>query len=428
MFKRISFIFILILAVLFLFFGTFSCSKKKAKKIETPKVTLDFMWWGVESETKTMQEIIKKFEEVNPDIKVNFLHVHWTSYWDKLNAQIAAGIPPDVSRLIWQKIGTYTQQDVLLDLTPYLNKDLPGKFMQTLWSTVKHNGEIIGIPFVTDTIALIYNKKYIANAEIKVPQELKDAWTWEKFEEISKKVIQKNNCKYAISFDKDGHRIPIFFYQNGGSLTSKDYKKSELFKKPVILAFEWIKKMHDKKYATVDTIIGTLDNDEAFVQGLVAFNYGGMWMMKYYDQFQKDNWDVTFLPKNKASATCFGGNLLVAYKKTKHPAEAWKLISYITDGENMKKFCEENIFIPARTDIKPDYGPYREKARKFIQQYKTVPEHFVKENIMPAFSVFYISLEKEIAKVVTGQSTPEEAVKKLNSEFENLLKEQKNNI
>ncbi|MBI2251627.1 MAG: extracellular solute-binding protein [Armatimonadetes bacterium] len=234
-------------------------------------------------------------------------------------------------------------------------------------------------------------------------------------------VKEKNKIKYAVAFDKNGYRLPIFFYQNGGSLTNLNYTKSNLNSKEVIESLDWLAKMHKNALGMLDSITGAIDNDDAFVQGLAAFNYGGMWMMNYFDKYQKGNWGATYLPKNKASATCFGGNLLTAYKESKHPQESWELIKFLVEPENLKKFSEKNMFIPARMDLKPDYKNFSKEAQIFINQYKTIPKHFIKENISPAFGDFYIILEEALAQIVTSQKSSHEASKELNNEFNKFL-------
>ncbi|MBI2251628.1 MAG: extracellular solute-binding protein [Armatimonadetes bacterium] len=128
--------------------GLFSCAKNKTS-LPPNQVNIDFMWWGAESETLTIKELLNKFSQLHPQIKVNFMYVEWNNFWDKLDTKIAAGKPPDVSRLVWQKIGRYNKQKVFLNLKPYLPQKFKKNFLPLLWEAVEQNEEVIGIPYVT---------------------------------------------------------------------------------------------------------------------------------------------------------------------------------------------------------------------------------------------------------------------------------------
>lgn len=61
------------------------------------KVTLKFTFWGSPEEKKAVESAIKAFEEKNPNITIDPVHIPGTDFLQKLNAMIAGNEAPDIS-------------------------------------------------------------------------------------------------------------------------------------------------------------------------------------------------------------------------------------------------------------------------------------------------------------------------------------------
>ena len=56
---------------------------------------IKFSSWGSESEVRILRPLIAEFEEKNPDIKIEFIHIP-KNYFQKLHLLFASNLAPDV--------------------------------------------------------------------------------------------------------------------------------------------------------------------------------------------------------------------------------------------------------------------------------------------------------------------------------------------
>ena len=92
----------------------------KSDTSEEP-VTITFALWD-EIQSVVYQELIDKFEEQNPDIKVEMQLTPWDQYWTKFETTAGSNQAPDTyfMNANWQK---YTDAGVMEPLNDYIEKD-----------------------------------------------------------------------------------------------------------------------------------------------------------------------------------------------------------------------------------------------------------------------------------------------------------------
>src|SRR6185436_12086997 len=88
-----------------------------------PPATLEYSIWGDPAEIKNQQAIVDAFTAANPTVTVNVTVSDWEPYWDKLQTGLAGGDAPDVFAMDGPLYPDYQSRDVLLDLTPYIERD-----------------------------------------------------------------------------------------------------------------------------------------------------------------------------------------------------------------------------------------------------------------------------------------------------------------
>lgn len=75
------------------------CSSLVPSALADDKTTINILWWGSQTRHEKTVKLIEKFEELNPDIKVNADYSDWGGYWTKLPAQVAGGQTPTVFQM-----------------------------------------------------------------------------------------------------------------------------------------------------------------------------------------------------------------------------------------------------------------------------------------------------------------------------------------
>lgn len=128
-----------------------------------------------------------------------------------------------------------------------------------------------------------------------------------------------------------------------------------------------------------------------FVNGDYAMYFDTSHMFKYFhvpkeeggfgDSVASKNYDVALFPKwPKGRYHFFGGSNLAIFKSTKHPKEAWRVLSYLCSKEAQIKYSQKTGFMPTRKDAFDD--PYFEndpkrkvfkEATKYGKSYPCIP-------------------------------------------------------
>jgi multiple sugar transport system substrate-binding protein len=166
------------------------------------------------------QKCADRFEQANPDIKIQIENKNWGDYWSGLARGFIAETAPDVFTDHLSKYPQFAQSEVIepvntrgVDMDQYL----PG--LADLWKSPE--GKQYGFPKDWDTVALIVNEDMLADAGVS-KQQL-DTATWNpddggSFEQIVAKLtidtagrrgdepgFDAGNVKtYGLGFDPGG--------------------------------------------------------------------------------------------------------------------------------------------------------------------------------------------------------------------------------
>jgi len=137
--------------------------------------TISISYLTPETDPKSMavdNDIIKRFEEIHPGVKVNIQHANLQDVLPKLAAQLRAGTAPDVAFFSPRMVPGLVEQGFLLPLGDLFEDigDIPRKFVTP---TLDH--KIYDIPIHMESRVLYYRKDRFEKAGIKPPTTF-DEW------------------------------------------------------------------------------------------------------------------------------------------------------------------------------------------------------------------------------------------------------------
>ena len=395
------------------------------------KETIEFVYWAAAGgEEEGFKSVVADFEAKYPDIKVNAQQVPPPSkgdYYTKIQTRIAGDDAPDVFRVQYQKIGEFASQEALLDVTDVFAPE-KDQYNSSLITAVTYNDKIFGLPHHTDTLAVFYNKTYLDKLGIKPPEKMEEAWTWEEFLDVAKKLQDEKLATYGVAFnwkDTSAYRSLPFFFQNGASLISDDLQQGNVQTPEAIETFTFLQDMFNNYMSQGNSMKGSDDVNLLFTTGKAGLLISGNWMIPKWEEEMKDyEWGVTYMPMKKSSASDLGGNALAAPVNTKHPEAAKKFLAFMGEKETMKKFIEMGLFLPGRTDIE---GPFNYMVKepalldKFIEQSTTVPEAMAKTVTLTQFAKINQSLADGLEGLFMQGISPEDTAKTLNEQINQIL-------
>jgi multiple sugar transport system substrate-binding protein len=128
-------------------------------------VTIKFSGWGDPSEKEVFTKLIKSFEQKNPNIKVNYVHIP-DDYVGKMNTILAGGGAPDVFYVPDGDFGRWVSQDLLLPIDDMMKTGAIDT--SDMWNSAlvryRYNGSVTGqgklyaLPKDIGPTVLYYNK------------------------------------------------------------------------------------------------------------------------------------------------------------------------------------------------------------------------------------------------------------------------------
>jgi multiple sugar transport system substrate-binding protein len=326
-------------------------SSKKAKKTSSSgTVTISYACWDSDQAAK-LRKVADDFEKANPGIKIDIQVSGWNDYWTSLEAAATGGSLPDTFWMHSNNIYYYASNGQLLDLTKYIKKsdsiDM-SKYPQGLDSIYSLNGKQYAIPKDYDTIALWYNKTLFDKAGLSYPD---DTWTWDTLKLAAKKLTKSDGSQYGMCaglHNQEGYYN--FVYQAGGEIVTSGNKSGYAEDATIRGIDEYFSFV---KEGLSPQIYDDKARSQAIMNGQCAMGLFGSWNLSGFaaNDFMKKNFNCAVLPaaNNGKRATIFNGLGNAIAATTKHPAEAWKWIEYLSSEAGQKKQAELGIAISAYT-------------------------------------------------------------------------------
>ena len=183
-------------------------------------VKLSIAWWGSQTRHDYTQKLLDLYTELNPHVTFEATPSGWDGYFDKLSAQAAGGKLPDIIQMDYQYIATFSNNDLLADLQPFVDNqtlDL-GRVDENIVGSGRVNGELTGIAISSTAMAVTYNPDVFANAGVEAPIP---EWTWEQFIDAMTRIAD-NTGKLGTESLIDTQTFSYWVRQHGQHLFKED--------------------------------------------------------------------------------------------------------------------------------------------------------------------------------------------------------------
>lgn len=341
---------------------TAASSSAAAPTKSNETVSIKYAFWGSPVEKKVVEGVCKQFEEKNPGIKVETLHIP-SDYESKINTMIAANSAPDMAYLQSAQAYQLAESGKLFNILEMEGKDpefkrsdyVPQCFYE--WAPGKAIGRRIGIA----AYALYYNVDAVKEAGVTLPTTQQDALSWDQFVKVAQKLtidnkgkradepgFDPNNIKqYGFSWPDWWVNIYYFLQENDADYISADGKTFALDDPKAI---EVIQNMADliNKYHVAPTPVQqkSLPNiSTSLATRKVAMQFNGNWNCADLAN-AKVNFNIAVLPKMLKSRGIVDAGPIGIFNSTKHLDETWKLYKFAANPEYSLDFYTSGISIP----------------------------------------------------------------------------------
>ncbi|HNY36635.1 MAG TPA: extracellular solute-binding protein [Petrotogaceae bacterium] len=329
------------------------------------KTTIVYWQYFYQTKVDTINQLIKEFEKLNPDIEVKQVTFPYENYNQKVAASIPAGIGPDVINLFYGWLPMYVNSGYLQELpkNEFNEKYFKDNFFPFVEESVKFNNKYYSVPTAVRTLALFWNKKLFKQAGLdpeKPPKTLTEAVEMAKI--LSKYDSKGNLLQAGFTMQPDGqhhHWIrEVLVRQFGGTPYSTDNKKV-LYDKTGA-AGEVLKWYTDR--ITKDKIgyPGFLNDDvTAFKSQKAAMTIDGSFRIGTLNTVKDLEYGIAELPEHngiKSNFASFWTHAITTNAQGERLTASIKFLKFITSKEAMELWLKNVGELPANPEIANKYS------------------------------------------------------------------------
>ncbi|MEV0457587.1 extracellular solute-binding protein [Catellatospora methionotrophica] len=192
-------------------------------KTDPAALSAELTWWDTSdpaNEGPAFKELITEFNKTYPNVKINYQSVPFGEAQNKFKTAAAAKSgAPDVLRAEVAWVPEFASLGYLYNLDGSELLADESDYFATPMSANKFDGKTYGVPQVTDSLALMYNKKIFTDAGVtEAPKTWADVKT-------AAAAIKAKTGKDGLFINAGGYFLLPFIYGEGGDLVDTTAKK-----------------------------------------------------------------------------------------------------------------------------------------------------------------------------------------------------------
>ena len=390
-----------------------------------------------EPDLTTLKEIVKSFNDENPDINVNLVQTPPGDVTDvtKLMTAVRGNTGPDVYMLDRFIVAQRAADGLLQDLTPYMGgEDMLSNYLNFAQAEATFAGKPYALPFDTDARALYYNIDMLEAAGVDASEldPKNGPVTLARAQELADRVDEKNA---QGNYEKMGF-IPWFSegwhytygFDFGGSFYDADACQVTPTNEGVVAAFQYAYDAAAKKgpqqvqaFRQAFTRPDLPPQQNPFVSQQLAMMITGDWMISNMNRYAPDlNYGITYIPTAKEgddSVTWAGGWSMVMPQGAKEPDAAFKFMSYIAGEPGQKVFAKETQHMPTISSLLDDDSLF-EGRHKFFKELLSVAKN---RPPLPVGALYWDELTNAWEKTYLNQQEPQAALEEVAARVQSQL-------
>jgi arabinogalactan oligomer / maltooligosaccharide transport system substrate-binding protein len=379
-------------------------------------------WWDTSdatNEAPAFKELIAKFEKQYPKIKVDYVNVPFDAAQNKFKTAAQSGSgAPDVfrSEVAWTpgfaKLG-YLQP---IDGTPAA--DGADDYLAGPVASTKFDGKTYGVPQVTDTLALLYNKDLLAKAGVQPPKTMDELKT-------AALAIKAKTGAAGVYLNPGGYFLLPFLYGEGGDLVDVEAKKITVNSPEAVKAVDRAKDLIASGAAMKPDFADGYNNMQAsFKDGKVAMVINGPWSVAddLSGKAFKNGGNLGIAPvpaggSGKAGAPT-GGHNYVIYAGSKNIDASYLFVKFMNSAGNQAFLASKLGLLPTR---KAAYEDAAVKSSAVVTEFGVVLETAKPRPAIPEGGDLFKALDENYVKVLNGSSTTQKGLDDVANAYEQLL-------
>jgi multiple sugar transport system substrate-binding protein len=371
--------------------------------------------WAMGAEGEKLPELLKGFQEQNPDVTVEVTPVPWDSAHDKFTSAIAAGTAPDVAQVGSTWMAEFVGLDAL-EPTPEeiaTDDDFPGAL-----ESVTVGETVYGVPWYVETRVVFYRKDLAEQAGITEPPT-----DWEGLVALAQAYQEQADATWGISLQPGGtgswQTVMPLIWSNGGNVVDEAGTAFTFESAQNEEALAYYQSYFTDGISNPAPADGTTEQD--FVSGAVPMFISGPWMMSAVEAVGgegfAEKYGVFTMPAKETSSSFLGGANLGVFQGTDNRDAAWKLVQYLSTPEVQVEWFGLSTDLPAlQQGWEDDTVASNEKFEVFREQLDTA----LAPPVVATWEQVAASFDAKIEEVCKNDLDPTEALASTQSEAQGI--------
>jgi multiple sugar transport system substrate-binding protein/sn-glycerol 3-phosphate transport system substrate-binding protein len=335
-----------------------------------------------------LQSMLDNFNKTNPygiTAHAENAGAAYDDVYNKVNAAIQAGQPPEMSVAYQNQAAFYRAQDAVIDLNPFIKSskyglsqaDLQDYFQAFLNSdeNPQFANERLGFPTQRSMDVMYYNSDWLQQLGYDGPPT--DWNTWE--QAACKASDGQNKAGWAVQHDASTFAALVFGH--GGQILSDDGKSYVFNDQAGVDSLAMMQRMFKNKCAVEVPTSERNGEQNRFGAGNALFVFGSSSALPFYQQGVssggKFNWSINMPPVSGQPAINLYGASVSVYKTTPEKELAsWLVLKYLGETAQTTKWASNTGYLPVRESAKqnvidaykndPKWGPVADAYAKMF--------------------------------------------------------------
>lgn len=404
--------------------GSGSDDKQDSGKAKDPsQVSGTITYWDTsdaKNEAPEYKALVAAFEAKYPKIKVNYQNVDFGTVEQKFKASAQSGKgAPDVVRTDVGLIPEYASLHYIAPLDGTTALSDTSDFLPGPMNTTKYDGKTYGVPSVTDTLGLLYNKAVFAKAGITTPPT-----TWDEMIADSAKIKAKVPGVVGTYVNPDSYFLFPLLFGEGADLADPAAKKITINSPQAVAAVTEAKKLYDTSSLKIDFASAYDNMQTSFKTGKVAMLIQGPWSVSddlTGSAFKGKEANLGYAPvpagSTGKSLAPTGGHDLAVYQGSRHLDAAYLFTQFMTSSSSQAQIALKNGTLPTRTSA------YTAEVlnNPEIAGFKPIMDHARPRVALPQVGSLFTPLQQEYIKILQGQTSVKSGLDAAAKAFGKLL-------
>lgn len=384
---------------------------------ESSKVTLEFWTTTAEAETTALLDIVEKFEKQHPSIKVDVKEVEFGKAQNQFKTATLSNQAPDILRSDIAWTTEFADLDILLPLDDKVSEEDKEDYFDSAFKYNMYEDHIYGIPMVTDSPALIYNKRMLAEAGFNEAPKTMDELLM-----MSKALTNEN--QYGVFISPDSYYALPYVWAFGGGMISDDMEiliNNEGSRNGI----NFMQKLMNEKVVQPELQFDNWNQAmmDDFKTGKVAMIINGPWattdILSGAEFKNAENLGIAPVPAGPAGqGSPVGGHNLVISKYSQAPDEAYQFIEFLNNRENQAHLAKELGILPTRQSA---YVDAELLENQIFQGFKSQLEVATSLPVIPERPLLLNDFSAYLPKILLKEISTEEGLNRIGDSWEYLI-------